>query len=273
VDYVCVHNYNKKTASALKTWLDAEYAKYGLPIWLTEFQREDSDNPTQAQNLAYLEEVLPMLEGLSYLERYAYYNWGVNTTLFNGDGTTNGLGHLYANVFSNPACRNTGNPAWCSVELTSPANGAVLFQTVTTTVGAQVSLSNSVVSSVEFFADDQSVGIDTTPPYEMSLDALSPGLHTLYATATTTFGEQASSTATQVFVANLEILPGSPDATGTITWSALPGETYRVEYCEDLAAPSWTLITQRTASALVEQVSDPGYGSGLTRFYRVVWVP
>ncbi len=273
VDYVCVHNYNKKTASALKTWLDAEYAKYGLPIWLTEFHRDDSDNPTQAQNLAYLEEVLPMLESLSYLERYSYYNWGVNTTLFNGDGTTNALGHLYANIFSNPAYRNTGNPPWCAVELTSPANGDILFQPVAATTTASVSLSNSVISSVEFFADDQSIGVDTTEPSAMSLGSLPAGLHSLYATATTAFGERASSAATQVLVANLEILPGSPDAAGTVRWSAMPGATYRLEYCVDLAAPDWTLVTQRTASTLVEQVTDPGYGLGVTRFYRVVWMP
>jgi hypothetical protein len=159
------------------------------------------------------------------------------------------------------------------VELTSPVNMDILFQPTAAMAGAAVSLSNSVISSVEFFANDQSIGVDTTEPYEASLEALAPGLHTLYATATTTFGEQASSPTTQVVVANLEILPGSPDALGVIRWSALPGETYRVEYCEDLVAPGWTLITQRTAASAVEQVTDPGYRVGAARFYRIVWSP
>ncbi|MDB4295727.1 glycosyl hydrolase, partial [Akkermansiaceae bacterium] len=45
IDYTCVHNYNRLSAAALKNFLDAEFAKYGRPIWLTEFQRAKGDNP------------------------------------------------------------------------------------------------------------------------------------------------------------------------------------------------------------------------------------
>ena len=104
VDYVCVHNYNEVDAAGLQSWLEAEYAKYQRPIWLTEFSRDADGTTTAAEQLAYITDVVAMLESLPFIERYAYYNFlGNNSGLFNGDNSTNARGDVYAGIVSNPA--------------------------------------------------------------------------------------------------------------------------------------------------------------------------
>jgi hypothetical protein len=199
VDFVCVHNYNKTTAAALQSWLQAEYNKYQLPIWLTEFNRDNDATTTVAQHQAYLGEVLPMLESLPFLERYAYYNFGGNNmSLFNGDGTTNVLGQIYHDIVSTPAYVNTNAASWCTVTLTSPAAANTSVTNLPVLLAASVSLSNSIISNVEFFANDVSLGIVTNVPYQISVSNLPSGLNTVYATATTTFGERATSVSKQI---------------------------------------------------------------------------
>ena len=56
----------------------------------------------------------------------------------------------------------------------------------------------------------------------------------------------------------------------SLTWSTIPGHTYRVEYKDDLSAPDWTALTEdllalsETASA-TDTISPNGH-----RFYRVL---
>ena len=58
---------------------------------------------------------------------------------------------------------------------------------------------------------------------------------------------------------------------GRIVWNAIPGDTYRIEYCDDLTAPDWHLLEERTATNPTEALLDPGAGSALHRYYRVIW--
>jgi|GEM_PF-6964035 len=276
VDYVCVHNYRDRTATALKNWLDAEYAKYNRPIWLTEFQRDvDADNPDAADHEAYLAAVLPMLESLDYLERYAYYNFNTANpnngfaSLFNGDLSANAKGQLYAGTVSNPGYRNTDQPAWATASTSLPSGGFV--QAANSIVGVQSSLDPSLIGSVEFFANGVSLGSDNAAPFESpSLDSLSTGSYTLTAVITTTFGETLSTTARQVFLAEFGLLP-SPGPNGAITWSSVAGERYRLEVSTNLV--TWMPVLTRTAAVASASATDPNYGTSPHRFYRVVWLP
>ncbi|MCX8090275.1 MAG: hypothetical protein N3I86_04975 [Verrucomicrobiae bacterium] len=55
----------------------------------------------------------------------------------------------------------------------------------------------------------------------------------------------------------------------TITWSAIPGRTYRVEFKADLAAPGWTALSPEvTAGGPTASFSEPI--AETQRFYRVV---
>ena len=58
-----------------------------------------------------------------------------------------------------------------------------------------------------------------------------------------------------------------------ISFPALAGETYRVEFCTDLALADWSLLEEITvAQHQVVTVSDPAFGQGPARFYRVRWM-
>ncbi len=87
VDFICLHYYrapNSATAVAdLKKWITDAYAKYQKPIWLTEFGAPDCKTLgwcgsnaaalTQAQVDAFVPQVVSMLEGLGFVQRYAWF--------------------------------------------------------------------------------------------------------------------------------------------------------------------------------------------------------
>ncbi|WP_232533988.1 glycoside hydrolase family protein [Plantactinospora sp. KBS50] len=82
VDFIALHWYGGDftTANAvnqLKSYLSAVHARYGLPIWLTEFALIDFSNgvrfPSQDQQAAFLTAATRMLDGLSWLHRYAWF--------------------------------------------------------------------------------------------------------------------------------------------------------------------------------------------------------
>jgi hypothetical protein len=83
-----------------------------------------------------------------------------------------------------------------SVSVTSPANSALLHQTVTVSASAT---DNVAVASVQFQVDGQNLGSAVTAaPYSVSWNtaAVADGSHTLTAVATDTSGNTASSTVT-----------------------------------------------------------------------------
>ena len=84
VDFICIHWYggNFVTASAvsdLSTYIEQTHAKYGLPIWLTEFALTNYAGggamyPTQAEQAAFATGAVQMLETTPYVERYAWFS-------------------------------------------------------------------------------------------------------------------------------------------------------------------------------------------------------
>jgi len=83
VNFIALHWYGGDfvTASAvaeLRSYLQATYARYHLPIWLTEFALIGYNGataifPTPAQQAAFLTAATQMLRGLSYLQRYSWF--------------------------------------------------------------------------------------------------------------------------------------------------------------------------------------------------------
>ena len=59
----------------------------------------------------------------------------------------------------------------------------------------------------------------------------------------------------------------------TLTWSAISGSTYRVQYTPDLSAITWTNLSPdvQASGSTASAIDDPG-GAG-QRFYRVVLLP
>jgi hypothetical protein len=93
VNFIAVHWYGGDFATAaavaqLKSYLRAIYARYHLPIWLTEFALirfgASATFPSPRRQAAFLTAATGMLRRLSYVQRYAWFALPATT----GDGTT-----------------------------------------------------------------------------------------------------------------------------------------------------------------------------------------
>lgn len=77
VDFMAVHYYSANgDVAAFRKWLEAVHAEYRRPIWVTEFARIDWNRPgavTYAQNAAFAEAAIKMMERLPFVERYAWF--------------------------------------------------------------------------------------------------------------------------------------------------------------------------------------------------------
>ncbi|HEX4291210.1 MAG TPA: sigma-70 family RNA polymerase sigma factor [Trebonia sp.] len=94
VNFIAVHWYGGDFAAGpavqqLESYLQAIYARYHLPVWLTEFALTSYSGgtatfPTEAQQAAFLTAATKMLDGLPYVQRYAWFALPTSS----GSGTT-----------------------------------------------------------------------------------------------------------------------------------------------------------------------------------------
>jgi hypothetical protein len=81
IDFIALHWYGSDFSAAatgqLRSYLQATYNRYHKPIWLTEYAlinfSGSSKYPTQAQQAAFVRASTDMLEGLPFVERYAWF--------------------------------------------------------------------------------------------------------------------------------------------------------------------------------------------------------
>jgi RNA polymerase sigma factor (sigma-70 family) len=82
VNFITLHWYGSDFAtgaavSQLQSYLQAVYARYHLPIWLTEFALANfggsPTTPTQQQQAAFLTAATEMLQRLPFVQRYAWF--------------------------------------------------------------------------------------------------------------------------------------------------------------------------------------------------------
>ncbi|CAG7653770.1 sigma-70 family RNA polymerase sigma factor [Streptomyces bryophytorum] len=87
VDFIALHWYGgdfstPNAVAQLRSYLQAVYDRYHKPIWLTEFALIDfSDGtrfPTDQQQAAFVTAAAKMLDGLPYLQRYAWFGLGAD---------------------------------------------------------------------------------------------------------------------------------------------------------------------------------------------------
>lgn len=110
VDFIGVHWYRGPNPQSFLNHLHEVYELYGLPIWITEFAVADwqadtpSDNRyTTQQIISFMAEVLPALDELDFVYRYAWFNSDPNhgplgpSALFNSSGELTQLGRIYRN--------------------------------------------------------------------------------------------------------------------------------------------------------------------------------
>ena len=108
IDYVCVHSYGGPDPDALVKRLEQVHKMFGRPIWITEFAVGDWAAKSVGQNrhrpetvLRFMEKVLPMLDQLEFVERYAWFPSKANSAplgtsaLFDEQGALTPLGQCY----------------------------------------------------------------------------------------------------------------------------------------------------------------------------------
>ena len=107
VDFIALHWYGSDFSAAaagqLKGYIQNVYNRYHLPIWLTEYAlikfSGSPEFPTQDQQAAFVKASTTMLEGLSYVERYAWFALPSaktgDTGLYTNGTTPTGVGLAY----------------------------------------------------------------------------------------------------------------------------------------------------------------------------------
>jgi len=110
IDFVCVHWYGGTNVEGFVNRLKRIHEMYGRPIWITEFAVADWKAKTRKDNryspekvLAFMKRVLPRLDELEFVERYAWFSSEVDhkalgpSALFRPDGSLTELGRFYGN--------------------------------------------------------------------------------------------------------------------------------------------------------------------------------
>jgi hypothetical protein len=109
-DFMAIHVYGPPNPERFLAKIDAIHARYGLPLWITEFAVADKQatdnapgNVTPEETLAFMRRVLPELEKRDWVQRYAWFGAGKggkarvrNSRLFDADGKLTPLGRFYA---------------------------------------------------------------------------------------------------------------------------------------------------------------------------------
>jgi hypothetical protein len=108
VDFICIHSYGSPNAEAFIKRLEAVHKLYRKPIWITEFAVGDWKAKSPAENqykpkdvLRFMEDVLPELDKLDFIERYAWFPAGPanralgTSALHDAEGKLTRLGECY----------------------------------------------------------------------------------------------------------------------------------------------------------------------------------
>ena len=106
ISALAVHDYSC-TAATTMAYLQSMHLRYKdpagkpLPIWLTEFSCGDgAQNRPEADHLAYMKEIIPLLDAASYVERYAWMSAvSANRGLYDATkGQLTAVGNLYNSI-------------------------------------------------------------------------------------------------------------------------------------------------------------------------------
>lgn len=108
VDFVTVHSYGDPNADQLVKRLERIRKMYNKPLWITEFavgdwnaKSPEANKHKPAEVLRFMKQVIPKLNKLSFVERYAWFAVGQNSNalgtsaLFNKKGELTPLGRFY----------------------------------------------------------------------------------------------------------------------------------------------------------------------------------
>ncbi len=141
---------------------------------------------------------------------------GIDTTSpYSGTWSTNIAGsyNITATVTDNLGATVTSNPVSININdtsndppvvtISSPTAGTTFDQGTTITVTANASDTDGTITSVEFFADNASLGIDTTSPYSVAWTNAPVGTYNLTTIAIDDKGASTTSLPVQIVVSSI----------------------------------------------------------------------
>jgi len=142
VDFIAVHYYpTNKDVGAFKAFLEAVFAQYKRPVWVTEWALADWNNPGRfsAQEQAdFARAAIQMMDDLPFVERHAWFasysggdGWYLNTEIWNSDGTLSPVGQVFAELLE-------GAPTSVPEPVTGTVNGTDGTDALSGTDGAEV---------------------------------------------------------------------------------------------------------------------------------------
>lgn len=108
VDFICMHSYGGPGVESLIRKIEKVHALFKRPIWITEFAVADWKAKTADENrhkpervAGFVTELLPQLEAMDIVERYAWFTGGISgaplssSQLFHPDGSLTVVGEAY----------------------------------------------------------------------------------------------------------------------------------------------------------------------------------
>lgn len=131
-DFIALHWYSNHYAGATYFYEYIEEARVvadGRPIWITEFGLDGTDDQTDAELQAFLEEVLPWMDAQEDITRYAYFG-DFEGYLLNSAGTALSADGVIYNNYTNVTTTMTSST---STSLTSSSTSTSLTTTSTST--------------------------------------------------------------------------------------------------------------------------------------------
>lgn len=107
IDFIAVHGYPGSNPFSIIDMVKKTYAAYKRPIWITEFAVAHWAATTPANNIyseasvkTFMEQVLPMLDQIDYVHRYAWFDGRqaqlITSSLFDDNGVITSVGQTYA---------------------------------------------------------------------------------------------------------------------------------------------------------------------------------
>lgn len=106
-DFICLHYYSPNgDVSKFQSYIEGVYNMYKLPIWVTEwayvdYSKDPATVPSTAEQVAYMQAAVKMMDELSYIERFAWVAvpWSSvqpASSLFDEFGSITPMGTAYA---------------------------------------------------------------------------------------------------------------------------------------------------------------------------------
>jgi len=135
VDFIAVHYYSAdQSVDDFKNWLEAVYAQYNKPIWVTEWclaDWSDQGRFSATEQASFAQAGTTMMDSLPFVERQAWFaaynggdGWNLNSGVFDASGNLTPVGLAFRDL-NTPAAGTTG-----VVDTTPPTCPSVIAATI-----------------------------------------------------------------------------------------------------------------------------------------------